>query len=145
MAETSATVIYEDRPTQTVNAWAEGEELWLKLSDLTQTTGWELKPEGVCRDELCVPVPAGRSEAFLYQHENETWFNLSEFARLMEQPSARDDKHSVWSFGSKAEEREQSLISSTAPDFTLPDLSGKHYSLSDFRGTKVVLALWASW
>ena len=32
-----------------------------------------------------------------------------------------------------------------APDFTLPDSNGQHYSLADFRGRPVVLTLWASW
>jgi cytochrome oxidase Cu insertion factor (SCO1/SenC/PrrC family) len=32
-----------------------------------------------------------------------------------------------------------------APDFTLADMEGKKYSLSDFRGKKVLLALWATW
>lgn len=33
----------------------------------------------------------------------------------------------------------------TAPDFTLPDLSGREVSLSDFRGKWVVLDFWGSW
>lgn len=33
----------------------------------------------------------------------------------------------------------------TAPGFTLPDLSGKKVSLSDFRGKWVVLDFWGSW
>ncbi|TAK76433.1 MAG: redoxin domain-containing protein [Dehalococcoidia bacterium] len=32
-----------------------------------------------------------------------------------------------------------------APDFELPDLDGRMHRLSDRRGKKVVLALWASW
>lgn len=39
----------------------------------------------------------------------------------------------------KAEEFE------TAADFTLPDLSGKKYTLSDFRGKVVLLDFWATW
>ncbi len=32
-----------------------------------------------------------------------------------------------------------------APDFVLPDLSGRPYKLSDFRGKLVFLNLWATW
>ena len=34
---------------------------------------------------------------------------------------------------------------STAPDFTLNDITGNPVSISDFRGRKVVLVFWASW
>ena len=33
----------------------------------------------------------------------------------------------------------------TAPDFELPSLSGGSARLSDYRGRKVVLFMWASW
>jgi len=32
-----------------------------------------------------------------------------------------------------------------APDFTLPDLDGNLVSLSDFRGKKTLVFIWASW
>ena len=32
-----------------------------------------------------------------------------------------------------------------APDFELPSLSGGSVRLSDYRGSKVVLFMWASW
>ena len=32
-----------------------------------------------------------------------------------------------------------------APDFTLPTLDGENISLSDYRGKRVILFMWASW
>ena len=36
-------------------------------------------------------------------------------------------------------------VGDTAPDFTLRSLGGKDVSLSDYRGKKVVVFMWASW
>jgi len=38
-----------------------------------------------------------------------------------------------------------SLAGRLAPDFTLPDLDGKPVRLSDFRGKKTLVYMWASW
>ena len=37
------------------------------------------------------------------------------------------------------------IVGEEATDFTLPDPDGRDVSLSDFRGTKVVVFMWASW
>ena len=34
------------------------DSLWLSAADAEKATGWTLKPEGMCRAELCVPLPA---------------------------------------------------------------------------------------
>jgi peroxiredoxin len=36
-------------------------------------------------------------------------------------------------------------VGEKAPDFTLRSLDGQHVSLSDYRGKKVVVFMWASW
>jgi len=120
-------------------------DLWVTLADLKRATHFELKPQGVCRDELCFPIPKARRSAFLNEQESVTWFNLSEFARLLRQPVAFDTERSVYYFGPRPEDQNGYLDSLIAPDFNLPDVNGKQHSLSDFRGKKVLLLTWASW
>lgn len=120
-------------------------DLWVTLSDLTRATRFEVKPKGVCRDELCLPISKARRSAFFTTRSKVTWFNLSEFAQLVRQPSAYDVKHGVWYFGPRTEVQNGYLASLEAPAFTLPDISGKMHSLADFRGKKVLLITWASW
>ncbi len=120
-------------------------DLWVTLSDLTRATRFEVKRKGVCRDELCFPISKARRSAFFITRSQVTWFNLSEFGRLVRQPTAYDEKHSVWYFGPRTEVQNGYLASLKAPAFTLPDISGKMHSLADFRGKKVLLVTWASW
>ena len=141
----AATVLYQEKVTRVPRTVTEGDDLWLTLPDLEAASGWALKPEGVCREESCVPLPDDRRSRFIREGSAESWFNIAEFARLVEQPFARDDVHNVWYFGSPGWEWKSRLESPLAPDFMLPDLQGKRYSLSDFRGKKVLLACWASW
>jgi hypothetical protein len=123
----------------------ESPDLWVTLKDLTRATRFVLKPQGVCLEELCFPIPKARRTAFLRKEGKVTWFNLTEFARLIKQPVAHDAKHSVWYFGQRRDAQNGFLESLEAPDFTLPDANGKMRSLSEFRGKKVLLITWASW
>jgi len=140
-----ATVLYEDRETLVEGARIEGDAVWLTLPELTAVSGWELKPEGVCKDEICVPVPEARREALLRSEASTALFNLTEFARLIEQPVAGDQANSVWYFGPASWEWRTRLSSREAPDFALPDLAGKTHRLSDLRDKKIFLLFWASW
>lgn len=120
-------------------------DLWVTLAELTRATGFVLKPQGVCREELCFPLPKHRKGDFLAQRGKVTWFNLSEFARLLRQPVAYDEKLAAWSFGPRPEAQNSYLETFQAPNFTLSDKNGKPHSLADFRGKKVLLITWASW
>ena len=139
------TVIYDGVTTEVVVASNSLTDLWITTSDLTRATRFVIKPEGVCRDELCFPLPKNRSAEFVSKKGATTWFNLSNFARLIKQSFVADQKNDVWYFGVRAEEQNGYLASLEAPNFTLPDLNGKPHSLADFRGNKVLLVTWASW
>jgi hypothetical protein len=142
--ETHATIIYDDVATEINSANEDSSQLWITTTDLKQATRFELKPQGVCRDVLCFPLPKSRQGDFLRKESGKSWFNLTAFADLVHQPVAHDPGSSAWYFGLRSDQR-QGLSSLQAPNFTLPDMSGKMHSLSDFRGKKVLLVTWASW
>lgn len=138
-------VIYDGIATEVLVAPGSSNDLWITTSDLTRATRFAIKPQGVCRDELCFPLPKNRKAEFVLKKGATTWFNLSQFALLIKQTYVADQKNGIWYFGSRAAEQNQHLASFAAPSFTLPDLNGKLHSLSDFRGKKVLLVTWASW
>ena len=108
--------------------------LWLSAEDAERATGWSLKPEGMCRDDLCVPAPV---------HDGRV--DLAAFWRRLGQPVVSDAAGDVWVLGAGAEQRNAALAGLVAPDFTLPDLAGVPHTLSALRGNKVFLCTWASW
>ncbi len=140
--QSHATIIYDDRASEIRSVNEEAGRLW--ITTLKRATGFELKPQGICRDELCFPVPKSRQQEFRHESAGKIWLNLVAFANLVQQPIAHDESLSIWYFGLRADQR-RVLSSLKAPDFTLPDMSGKTHSLSDFRGRKVLLVTWASW
>ncbi len=141
----TATIVHEEHPLKFEGAIAESNALWLEANELKRLTGWELKPEGICRGDLCVPIPPGADSKFASKRDGKSWLNFTALADLMGKPWAGDLTHRVWYFGAEAAERGNSLKSLHAPDFELPDLDGKLHRLSDYRGKKVFLLAWASW
>ena len=111
--------------------------LWMSPADAEKVTGWTLKPEGMCRADLCVPLPqsaVGTNEV-----------DVAAFWQKLGGPVVASEQRDVWALGAPAEERNAALEGLAAPDFTLPDVNGVPRSLSQLRGKKVFLATWASW
>ena len=133
-------IIYGENVTKGVDADTKN-GVWLSAGDFKRVSGFERKPEGFCKGELCYPVPPARKAAF----ESGGRFNLAALAELIGQPVVSDTAHQVWCFGEASENRRRALTSLDAPDFSLPDLDGRMHSLSEHRGKKVLLVSWASW
>lgn len=145
LAPRTVTVIAAGRPEPVPRARTDGRDLWLATDDLARVSGWELKPEGACLGDVCVPIPPGRERDFVRPADDALWFNLTALADYTGRPLVHDERHAVWYIGEDAAARAAPLAERTAPDFALPDLDGRLHSLSDHRGTKVLLAAWASW
>ena len=140
-----ATVIYDGVVSTVRERLPEPNDLWLTLPDLTRASGFELKPQGACLQELCVPIPKRREKDFLRREAGKRWFNLSELARVLRQPAVHEVAHDVWLFGTRPDAQMRHLETLDAPDFTLPDWKGVRRSLRDFHGKKVLLITWTSW
>jgi hypothetical protein len=111
--------------------------LWMSPADAEAVTGWTLKPEGMCRAELCVPLPSSTVRT------NEV--DVAAFWKKLGGPVVASEQRDVWALGAPADERNAALEGLEAPDFTLPDVDGVPRSLSQLRGKKVFVATWASW
>jgi hypothetical protein len=96
---------------------------------LLERTGWELKPEGACREDRCVPMPdlAG----------NEGKVDVADFARRLDMPIAHDAKHRLWALGPEGGGRV--LRSARFPELVLSDFEGNQFDLAALRGRKVLL------
>ena len=119
------------------HAVATRDGLWMSAADAERVTGYTLKPEGMCRADLCVRLPAtavkGRE------------VDVEAFWKTLGGPVIASDGSEVWALGAPADERNAALEGLEAPDFTLPDIDGTPRTLSSLRGRKVFLATWASW
>lgn len=132
-----ATVLFEQQEFA-VTPIAEGSGLWLAPADVERITGFTLKPEGLCKDAICVPVPRGDKDFV----ENGA-VDVAAFWRHLGHPVASEGD--VFALGIGAGARSATLEALEAPDFSLPDLDGRMHALSEHRGKKVFLATWASW
>jgi hypothetical protein len=139
---TMITILHEQRETQVApsQVQASGEALWLDRAAIEKTTGWSWKPEGLCQDEVCVPLP--KTSTPLVQGER---LDIAQMWRHMGNPVVHDSAGSTWVLGTGAAQRMNTLGTLEAPDFTLEDLAGRSHRLSDYRGQKVLLATWSSW
>ncbi len=134
----ATTVLYEDRVFETNDAHEQDDRLWLSPDDMLSATGWKLKPEGLCREEACVPLRDG-------EVDDQGRVDVTAFAAKFDRPLVHDHERGLWAFGEPSENVRQRMNSVQAPDFNLPDVDGNLHSLSEFRGRKVLMMTWGSY
>ena len=137
----AATVLYDDKavtlrtigrdPKQVKDA------LWVRKRDLPDINEFEVKPQGACRADICIPIAKDMLRG--------DYFNLTAFAKKNGQTVVADTGTQVWSFGEIQALRGSFLEGRMAPDFTVPDRAGHPVHLAHLRGKKVLVTTWASW
>jgi hypothetical protein len=95
----------------------------------TTGTGWEIKPQGACKGDVCVPLGGGP-------------FDVRLAAERLGMALIEDADLGIWALGPESVGG-RALASADAPELVLPDLDGNPFQVSSLRGQKVALVSWA--
>jgi hypothetical protein len=93
-------------------------------------TGWQIKPEGACKGDVCVPL------------ERAGDFDVTAAAARLRMALVADDQAGLWALGPESLGG-RALTTAEAPELILDDIEGDEFRLSSLRGSKVVLVSWA--
>jgi hypothetical protein len=132
-----ATIITNE--TRTVDADVEGGRLLIAAETLPDAMGWELKPEGLCAGNVCVPV---RDRASLFVGDQ---LDVGAVAGALDRLVVVDPGAAIAAIALPKEGRRAALREHRAPAFTLADLDGVDHALAEWRGTKKLLVAFATW
>lgn len=112
------------------------DRLTIDRATLAAGTGWEVKPQGACKGDMCVPLPpeadAGGDE-----------LDVPTVAERLGMALVEDERRELWALGPESTGR--ALASAELPDLVLPDRHGRPFNLRSLRGTRFVMVAWASW
>ena len=134
-----ATVINDTEHLE-IDASYDGDRWLMQPAAFESLTGWTLKPEGMCREDVCAPIY--RKAAVI---SPDGLIDLVEAAPVIGLTAVADTARGVAALGVSASARGDAMTTLQAPAFTLPDMSGKPVSLHDFDRRKVLLLAWSSW
>jgi peroxiredoxin len=125
-------LVFDGDDAREVTALERGGELVLDAGAVLAATGWELKPYGLCRGDVCNPGRFGPE------------VTLGELAAALHRPVAAesDGDPAVAVFG----EAGGSAVGAgeVAPTVTLPDVDGNPVQLTG-TGRKTAVVTWSTW
>jgi hypothetical protein len=118
-----------------VDADVDGDRVLVTSTDFEAATGWELKPEGLCRGPICVP---------LYQtvETDDGRIDLRAVAVALGRALVVSTEGGV---AALAGDPMGSGQTGSIDELSLPDLDGNTVRMSDTAGRKRLLIAWASW
>jgi hypothetical protein len=113
--------------------------LRIPVAEFTELTGWEPKPEGMCRGEVCVPAPGALDNGTV---------NVEAAAERLGMPLVHDPKHKVWALGvSTATGRALASARAIFPSSLIDGTSNTNstFDFTSLRGRRMIMVAWASW
>jgi hypothetical protein len=110
--------------------------LRVSATEFSTLTGWDAKPEGMCRGEVCVPAPGALDNGVV---------DVEKAASRLGMPIVHDASHGVWSLGA-ATATGRTLATAVARfPSTLIDAMGRGFDFASLRGRRIIMIAWASW
>ena len=106
------------------------DSLALTREQFAAGTGWEIKPEGACKADVCVPL------------DQSNGFDVAATAQRLRMALVHDERAGLWALGPESL-GDRALVSAQAPELVLDDLDGNTFRLSSLRGQKVAIVSWA--
>ena len=105
-------------------------------AEFADATGWDPKPQGLCRGEICVPAPGSLRD--------DGTVDVAAAAQRLGMPLVTDDATGITAIG-PATIGGKALATTAAADPELITRDGTPFHLSSLRGRKVLLVAWASY
>ena len=124
--------------TYDMDAFWDDQRPFVKETDIGESLGWELKPEGLCKDASCIPyTPLNGPDSGYVDFLDIT--NTLGFSNVLdvELGLAAVDTFSLL--------RSSALKDRKAPNIELPDVDGQLHSLSEWSDKKKLLVAFSSW
>jgi hypothetical protein len=106
--------------------------LQISRSEFEKGSGWQIKPEGACKGDICIPLKDSPGEQV----------DINRIAEDMNLPLVAEPEYGIWALGPDSIGG-RTLSTAEAPNLTLPDVDGNLFELSSLKGKKIVVYAWA--
>ena len=126
----------------------------MSATEFAALTGWERKPEGWCRGEICVPMPSGTSSTAGAADATTGTAGVSGTADMIDvaavaerlgMPYEVDHTHGVGALGpATVSGRALTDVRAHWPA-GLIDRAGDRFDASSLVGRRIIMVAWASW
>lgn len=103
----------------------------ITAADFFAGTGWDIKPQGACKAEVCVPLASPNGG-----------FDLASAAERLGMAMVTDESSGLTAIGPESI-GDRALATAQAPELLLSDMDGNEFRLSSLLGQKVVIVSWA--